>query len=167
MAEVLSQSEIEALLASMSGTDEETGPGEAVEQRRAALGAVATAAPQVHAAEGRVFLPLHKRRRAAAEVALLAAPSTGRVSAGCRRPMSRMTSGGPINCPKTMSAPLQLLHENFAGFFVSSLAGYLRTQVEIDLVSVEQVPYDEYMKTISTSLLNILNVDALGGAGDF
>ncbi len=165
MAEVLSQSEIEALLASMSGTDEETGPGEAVEQRRAALGAVATAAPQVHAAEGRVFLPLHKRRRAAAEVALLAAQHR-RVPPA---PAAYETYDfrRPDKLSKDHVRALQLLHENFAGFFMSSLAGYLRTQVEIDLVSVEQVPYDEYMKTISTSLLNILNVDTLSGQAIF
>ncbi len=50
---------------------------------------------------------------------------------------------------------------------MSSLAGYLRTQVEVELVSVEQVPYDEYMKTISASLLNILNVETLSGQAIF
>ena len=69
----------------------------------------------------------------------------------------------PDKLSKDHIRSLQMLHENFVSFFVSSLAGYLRAQVEVELVSVEQVPYDEYIKTISGSLLNILNVDALAG----
>ena len=56
-----------------------------------------------------------------------------------------------------------MLHDNFVSLYVSSLSAYLRAQVQIDLVSVEQVPYDEYLKSLSASLLNVLNADALGG----
>lgn len=148
----------------MSTTEEEAAPSEALGQRRAVIDAVAATAPQTHSAEGQVFLPLHKRRRAAAEKALLAAqqrmvpPPVAYETYDFRR---------PDKLSKDHVRSLQLMHENFAGYFMSSLAGYLRTQVEIELVSVEQVPYDEYMKTISASLLNILNVDALSGQAIF
>jgi flagellar motor switch protein FliM len=164
LAEVLSQKEIEALLSTMSTTEEAAMPSEAVEQRLAVIGAVASAAPQTHTAEGRIFLPLHKRRRAAAGLALLASqrrmvpPPPAYETYDFRR---------PDKLSKDHVRALQMLHENFAGFFMSSLTGYLRTQVEVDLVSVEQVPYDEYMKTISASLLNILTVDALSGQAIF
>ncbi|MGI4788069.1 MAG: flagellar motor switch protein FliM [Janthinobacterium lividum] len=164
MAEVLSQKEIEALLSAMSTTEEAAAPSESLEQRRAAIGAVSAAAPQSHAAEGRVFLPLHKRRRAAASQALLTAqhrmvpPPAAYETYDFRR---------PDKLSKDHIRALQMLHENFAGYFMSSLAGYLRTQVEVDLVSVEQVPYDEYVKTISASLLNIVNIDALSGQAIF
>ncbi len=162
MAE-LSQQEIESLLSAMTPAAEESAPSEAVEQRRAAIGAVPAAAPQTHTAEGRVFLPLHKRRRAAAGLALQSAqrrvaPPAAYETYDFRR---------PDKLSKDHVRALQMLHENFAGFFMSSLAGYLRTQVEVELVSVEQVPYDEYMKTISASLLNILNVETLSGQAIF
>ena len=161
MADVLSQREIESLLASMATTEEEPTVSEAVEQRRSAVGAGAAAAPQTRTAEGHVFLPLHKRRRAAASRAL--AVSQHRAASALPVSYEPYDFRRPDKLSKEHVRSLQVLHENFAGFFVSSLAGYLRTQVEVELVSVEQVPYDEYMKTISTSILNILNVDALAG----
>ena len=162
MAEVLSQTEIETLLSAMAGAGETAPANEAVEQRRAGLSASA-AAPQSRTAEGRVFLPLHKRRRAAAGLALQAAqrrivPPPAYEVYDFRR---------PDKLSKDHVRALQMLHENFAGFFMSSLAAHLRTQIEVELVSVEQVPYDEYIKTVSESLLNILNVETLSGQAIF
>ncbi len=161
MADALSQTEIEALLAAMSGADA-PAPNEAAEQRRAVMEVSATA-PQSRPAEGRVLLPLHKRRRAAAGLALQAAqrrsiPPPAYEVYDFRR---------PDKLSKDHVRALQMLHENFAGYFMSSLAGHLRTQVEVELMSVEQVPYEEYMKTVSNSLLNILNVDILSGQAIF
>ena len=162
MAEVLSQSEIEALLASMTGGEDAPAVSEAVEQRRAAIGAANATAPQSRPAEGRVFLPLHKRRRAAAGQAL-----TSRRAPAAAPVYEPYDFRRPDKLSKDHVRSLQMLHESFASFFTSSLASYLRTQVEVDLVSVEQVPYEEYIKTISTSLLNILTVDALSGQAIF
>ncbi len=163
MADVLSQSEIEALLASMATAEEEPAAGEATEKRRVAVAAVA--APQTRPAEGRVFLPLHKRRRAAAGRALaLSQHRTGTALGASYEPYDFRR---PDKLSKDHLRSLQMLHENFAGYFLSSLAGYLRAQVEVELVSVEQVPYDEYIKTVSSSPLNILNVDALAGQAIF
>jgi len=163
LAEVLSQQEIESLLSAMTPAEEAAAPSEAVEQRRPVIGTASAAAPQTYTAEGRVFLPLHKRRRAAAGLALQSAqrrvaPPPAYETYDFRR---------PDKLSKDHIRALQMLHENFAGYFMSSLAGYLRTQVEVELVSVEQVPYDEYMKTISASLLNILDVETLSGQAIF
>ncbi len=160
MAEVLSQSEIEALLASMTAVEEEPAVSAATEQRRAALGAANAAAPQMRPRKGRSFLPLHKRRRAAASRALAS-----------RRPLSLASSPSyepydfrrPDKLSKDHMRSLQMLHENFAGYFVTSLSAYLRTQAQVELVSVEQVPYDEYLKSVSASVLNVLSVEALSG----
>ncbi len=165
MADVLSQREIEALLSSMATTEEEPPANAAMDQRRAAIGAVTANVPQTRAAEGRVFLPLHKRRRAAAGRALAVAQH--RASSSLPVAYEPYDFRRPDKLSKDHIRSLQMLHENFVGFFMSSLAGYLRAQVEVELVSVEQVPYDEYIKTISGSLLNILNVDALGGQAIF
>ena len=117
--------------------------------------------PQRRTAEGRVFLPLHKRRRAAASQSLAIAQH--RTLSSFAPAYEVYDFRRPDKLSKDHVRSLQMLHENFAGFFVSSLAGHLRSQVEVELVSVEQVPYDEYIKTISASLLNILDVDALSG----
>jgi len=58
---------------------------------------------------------------------------------------------------------LQVLHENFAGNLLTSLTTYLRAHVDVSLVSVEQLSYDEYIKTVNNSVLNILDVDVLTG----
>ena len=123
-------------------------------------GVSAAAAPQIRMAEGRVFLPLHKRRRAAAGQALAAAHFPFASPTPTYEPYDFRR---PDKLSKDHLRSLQMLHENFAGYFITSLSAYLRAQVQVALMSVEQVPYDEYMKTISTSLLNILNVDALAG----
>lgn len=161
MAEVLSQTEIEALLSAMTPAAQDAPPSEAA-QRRAGL-SMAAAVPQARAAEGQVLLPLHKRRRAAAGLAL---------SAAQRKPVPLAAYEvydfrRPDKLSKDHIRALQMLHENFAGFFMSSLAAHLRTQIEVTLVSVEQVPYDEYIKTVSESLLNILNVETLSGQAIF
>lgn len=58
---------------------------------------------------------------------------------------------------------LQVIHETFSRLFTSSLSGYLRATVQIELVSIEQMPYEEYVRSISASLINILNVSQLSG----
>ncbi len=163
MAEVLSQNEIESLLASMTGADGPPAPNPATEERRATLDAVSATAPQTLQVEGRVFLPLHKRRRAEASRAL----DTTQHRALMPPSYEVYDFRRPDKLSKDHLRSLQMLHENFASMFLTSLASHLRTQVEIELVSVEQVPYDEYLKTVSASLLNILNVEALSGQSIF
>lgn len=157
MAEVLSQSEIEALLAAMTTTDDDSVANPAVEERMAITSAPSSA--QMKQAEGRVFRPLRKRRQ----------PNL----LGAGDPRLRFGPGPisyepydfrrPDKLSKEHLRSLQLLHESFANYFAGSLAGFLRTQVQIEVVSVEQVPYDEYLRSISASLLNVLNVSPLNG----
>jgi flagellar motor switch protein FliM len=60
---------------------------------------------------------------------------------------------------------LQVIHENFARLFTSSISAYLRTTMQVDLISIEMVPYDEYVRSISASLINVLNVSPVSGQG--
>ena len=161
MAEALSQSEIEALLVSMAVTEDEPAAASGAEPPHSSAESVSgPVVSQIRMAEGLVFLPLHKRRRAAAGQALaaarfpFAAPTAAYETYDFRR---------PDKLSKDQMRSLQMLHENFAGYFVTSLSAYLRAQVKVSLTSVDQVPYDEYIKTVSESLLNVLNVDALSG----
>lgn len=162
MAEVLSQSEIEALLTSMTTITDDAGVV-GIETDAAAPssnhGIYIKPSPK-RVNDIRVFLPLSKRKLAAAGNAFgdphirLNSNLVSYESYDFRR---------PDKLSKEHLRSLQIVHEAFANHFSSSLSGYLRTQVQIELVSVEQVPYDEYMKSISASLLNILNVSPLSG----
>ncbi|MCW3061588.1 MAG: flagellar motor switch protein FliM [Capsulimonas sp.] len=140
--------------------DEEVNP--VIEERMARSNG--PSAPQTRSTEGKVLLPLRKRRRAAAGMAMQ--DSLLRFGGG---PLSYEPYDfrRPDKLSKEHLRSLQLLHESFANYFSSSLATYLRAQVQLEVVSVEQVPYDEYMRSISASLLYILNVTPLSGQAIF
>ncbi len=56
-----------------------------------------------------------------------------------------------------------MLHETFARLAGSSLSAYLRSPVNIDLISLEQVPYEEYLRSINQSVFTILSLPPLTG----
>ena len=132
MADVLSQSEIEALLASLSA---DTGGSSAP----------LDAGPAMSMGS----MPM----------------SMGPSRAGPARPISYEVYDfrRPDKFSKDQLRTLQITHETFARLLASSLSGYLRTMVHIDLISVEQVPYDEYMRFLSSSILNVFSLAPLEG----
>ncbi len=158
MAAVLSQSEIEALLSEM--TTEEATPPSPGDTQGIPLSAPGTASP-ARSPAGRVILPLHKRRRAEAE------RTFGRSAASAVSAPELYDFRRPDKLSKENLRSMQMLHDTFTNHYSSSLAGYLRAQVQIEVVSVEQLPYDEYVKPIAASLLNILNVQPLQGQAIF
>lgn len=128
MVEILSQEEIEALLASLSGSEE-------------------VAQPSAPSASG-----------VAAQV-----PGTGK--ADRRMPIAYEVYDfrRPDKFSKDQLRTMQMLHETFARLFSSTLSAYLRAPVHIDLISVEQIPYDEYIRAITSSLINIFSMQPLSG----
>ena len=136
MAEILSQAEIEALLASLTGDGDgapapspsASAPQEPV--RRAA--AAAPAAPSKTAPRGTMAYEVYDFRR-------------------------------PDKFAKDQLRTLQMLHETFARLFAGSLSAYLRIPVHVDLISVEQIPYDEYMRSLNSSLINVFSMAPLAG----
>jgi len=44
---------------------------------------------------------------------------------------------------------LQLMHDRFARNVTTSLSAYLRTVTEVSLAQVEQVTYEEYLRSVS------------------
>src|SRR5438270_11734236 len=54
----------------------------------------------------------------------------------------------PDRVAKDHLRSIQSLHENFTRAFASSLSGYLRTFVAINLISVEQSSISEILRTI-------------------
>ena len=83
--------------------------------------------------------------------------------AGLSRLRGRTTSAARTSSRKDQLRTLQMLHETFARLFAGSLSGYLRVPVHVDLVSVEQIPYDEYMRSLTSSIINVFSMAPLNG----
>jgi flagellar motor switch protein FliM len=59
---------------------------------------------------------------------------------------------------------LQTIHENFARQLALVMTAYLRMTVEIDVVSVDQLTYDEFIRTMPSPMtVSILEMDPLPG----
>ena len=61
---------------------------------------------------------------------------------------------------------LRTLHENFTRLLNNSLSVYLRTRVEANIVSIEQISYGDFIASIGIpSILSIFSMDPLPGSG--
>ncbi len=69
----------------------------------------------------------------------------------------------PDKFSKDQLRTLQMLHETFARLASSGLSAYLRAPVNIDLISLEQVPYEEYLRSINQSVFTIMSLPPLTG----
>ncbi len=69
----------------------------------------------------------------------------------------------PDKFSKDQLRTLQMLHETFARMAGSGLSAYLRSQVQIDLISLEQVPYEEYLRSITQSVFTVMSLPPLTG----
>ncbi|HVT14128.1 MAG TPA: flagellar motor switch protein FliM [Fimbriimonadaceae bacterium] len=137
VSEILSQSEIEALLNSLS-TESDNAP------QTAGASAAGKGGP------GRAP----------------AAPAPG----SSKRPGLTQTISyevydfrRPDKFSKDQLRTLQMLHETFARLSGSALSAYLRAPVNIDLISLEQVPYEEYLRSIQQSVFAIISLPPLTG----
>lgn len=140
MVEVLSQDEIEALLAVMGG-DEEASAEEAAPAASSPGGASARAAGPV--------------ARARTNVARNAASLVDYQVYDFRR---------PDKFSKDQMRTLQMLHETFGRTYSSALSAYLRTTVQLELLSVEQIPYDEFVRSLAGNpLIAIFSLPPLSG----
>jgi flagellar motor switch protein FliM len=72
----------------------------------------------------------------------------------------------PNRVSKDQMRTLESLHSNFAGHFGSALSGITRSVVDIDLLSVDQITYSEFiMSLVSPSSTYLFTVSPLDGAG--
>lgn len=69
----------------------------------------------------------------------------------------------PDKFSKDQLRTLQMLHETFARLSGSQLSAFLRSTVNIDLISLEQIPYEEYLRSINQSVFTILSLPPLSG----
>jgi flagellar motor switch protein FliM len=145
VSEILSQAEIEALLNSLGNDAEQNAAADT-------SSGAASAAP------------------AAAGAGRPAAGSGGAYQPGASRLGSRVAVAyevydfrRPDKFSKDQLRTLQMLHETFARLAGSGLSAYLRAPVNIDLISLEQVPYEEYLRSINQSVFTIMSLPPLTG----
>lgn len=134
MSEILSQAEIESLLSSLT---EEAGAAES------------NASPRVASQENN--------------------PSPGALTKNTKRSSRSAVAyevydfRRPDKFSKEQLRTLQMLHETFGRLAGTNLSAFLRTNVNIDLISLEQVPYEEYLRSISSSVFTIMSIPPLSG----
>lgn len=72
----------------------------------------------------------------------------------------------PDKFSKDQVRTLQMIHENYARFLSTSLANYLRSVVDVAVVSAQQMTYDEFIRSLPMpTVMTIFEVAELGGTG--
>lgn len=69
----------------------------------------------------------------------------------------------PDKLSKDQLRTLGMLHDTFARAAGSALSAQTRSQINIEMISMEQIPYDEYLRSISTSIFGIVSLPPLSG----
>lgn len=69
----------------------------------------------------------------------------------------------PDKLSKDQLRTLQMLHETFARQAGTAISAFLRSPVSIELISLEQVPYEEYLRSINQSVFTIVSLPPLTG----
>jgi flagellar motor switch protein FliM len=130
LSEILSQTEIEKLLAELQGGQAEGG----VEPGSTPVSSVSAPAPgiPVPTSSRTVTYEVYDFRR-------------------------------PDKFAKDQLRTLQMVHETFARLASSGLSAYLRCPVQVELISLEQVPYEEYLLSINKSVFTIISLPPLNG----
>lgn len=102
--------------------------------------------------------------------ALLKALSTGEIDAEAvkteekKKRIKPYDFRRPNKFAKDQMRTLVMLHENFARRLGTSLSAYLRTMVQMEVASVDQMTYEEFTRSLSNpTVINTLNVKPLEG----
>ncbi|MBD3321846.1 MAG: flagellar motor switch protein FliM [Chitinivibrionales bacterium] len=92
------------------------------------------------------------------------APSGGEEEAEQEKALSLYDFRRPDRVSKDQMRTLQNLHEGYARQYSTSLTNFLRTFVEIELVSVDQLTFSEFIMSISNpSCIYVFKMDPLEG----
>lgn len=102
--------------------------------------------------------------------ALLAALSSGEMDAEelkkeeTQRKVSSYDFKRAVRFSKDHLRSLTRIHENFARFLTTYFSAQLRTFVQINVVDVEQLPYEEFIRSIpKMTILNVFTAEPLEG----
>ncbi|MEA4848892.1 MAG: flagellar motor switch protein FliM, partial [Clostridiaceae bacterium] len=71
----------------------------------------------------------------------------------------------PNKFAKDHTRTLQIMHENFSRLLQTYLSGYLRALVQIEVISVDQLTYNEFTNSMpNPSVLGIVEFTPLSGS---
>ena len=71
----------------------------------------------------------------------------------------------PSKFAKEQIRTLVMIHENFSRLLTSSLSAYLRTMVQSEVASVDQLTYEEFTKSLQNpTVINIMGLKPLDGS---
>lgn len=73
----------------------------------------------------------------------------------------------PDKFSKEQLRTLQMLHETFGRLAGTALSAFLRSPVNMELISLEQVPYEEYLRDITQSVFAVVSLPPLTGQAIF
>ena len=73
----------------------------------------------------------------------------------------------PDKLSKEQLRTLQMLHETFARLSGTGLSAFFRSPVTLELISLEQVPYEEYLRGMNQSVFVITSLSPLTGQAVF
>jgi len=74
----------------------------------------------------------------------------------------------PSKFSKDQLYTIEVIYENFSRLLTTLLSGSLRTRVQAKVASVDQVTYEEFIRSIpNPSILNIFSMSAMEGKGIF
>ncbi|MGE5552332.1 MAG: flagellar motor switch protein FliM [Betaproteobacteria bacterium] len=103
--------------------------------------------------------------------ALLSALSTGEVKVEdvrneeSRRRVKVYDFRRPDKFSKDQLRTIEFMHENYARLLSTSLATYLRTIVDVHLISVQQMTYGEFIQSLpSPTIISVFQLNPLGTA---
>jgi flagellar motor switch protein FliM len=136
MADVLDQSEVDALLAAVDSGAVSSGPSAgAGSSGGGGFGGGSSGAPEVFGAHGRtnVDVQTYDFKR-------------------------------PERVSKDQMRALEALHEGFGRNFGAALSGYLRTIIEVGVAHIEQLTYSEFIHSLpNPTCFNLLKAEQLDG----
>jgi flagellar motor switch protein FliM len=69
----------------------------------------------------------------------------------------------PDKLSKDQLRTLGMLHDTFARTTGSSISALTRSSINIEMISMEQIPFDEYLRSISASVFGIVSLPPLSG----
>ena len=69
----------------------------------------------------------------------------------------------PDKLSKDQLRTLGMLHDTFARAAGSSISALTRSSINVEMISMEQIPYDEYLRSISASVFGIVSLPPLSG----
>jgi len=69
----------------------------------------------------------------------------------------------PDKLSKDQLRTLGMLHDTFARATGSSISALTRSAISVEMISMEQIPYDEYLRSISASVFGIVSLPPLSG----